>query len=102
MEYVACYRRGRPDLTPTALLDLWAGEQLDALTLTSSEGLRNLFDILDETGRSHLAHTPVFVPHQRIAEEARRLGVTNVITTPPGDDGLVAGLTDYFETSGQA
>ncbi len=102
VDYIACYRRGRPELSPALLLDLWGRRELDALTLTSSEGLRNLTDMLGEAGRARLAITPLFVPHQRIAEEAHRLGLGRVITTPPGDDGLVAGLIDFFETSGPA
>ena len=102
LDYIACYRRGRPERSPAPLLELWAQHELDAVTLTSSEGLRNLADMLDESGLAQLAATPVFVPHQRIAEEARRLGLRHVISTPPGDDGLVAGLIDFFETSGPA
>ena len=102
VDYIACYRRGQPEHSPALLLDLWGRRELDALTLTSSEGLRNLAEMLGEAGREKLAATPVFVPHQRIAEEARRLGLRHVISTPPGDDGLVAGLIDYFETSGPA
>lgn len=102
LDYVACYRRAKPDIDPAPLLSLWARDALDAVTLSSSEGLRNLADILGEGGLARLARTPVFVPHQRIAGEARRLGLTRVIPTPPGDAGLVAGLTEFFETCGQA
>ena len=96
VEYVSCYRRANPhgDLTP--LTDLWARRQCVALTVTSSEGLRNLYEMLDGDGRQALARTPLFVPHQRIAEEAGKLGLTQLIATPGGDEGLVAGLIAYF------
>lgn len=96
IEYVTCYRRSRPDVDPAPLLDLWARDALDAVTVTSSEGLRNLFDMVGPTGQARLRTTPVFVPHERIAEEARRLGLRQVILTAPGDEGLVAGLVDHF------
>jgi uroporphyrinogen-III synthase len=96
IEYVTCYRRSRPDVDPAPLLDLWARDALDAVTVTSSEGLRNLFDMVGPAGRARLRTTPVFVPHERIAEEARRLGLRQVILTAPGDEGLAAGLVDHF------
>ena len=42
--------------------------------MTSSEGLRNLFDMVGETGQIWLEKTPLFVSHERIArncQEAR-------------------------------
>jgi uroporphyrinogen-III synthase len=58
--------------------------------------LRNLWEILGKFGQSWLKKTPVFVPHARIAEQARLLGLQHISITGPGDDGLVAGLVDYF------
>ena len=96
VEYLCCYRRGRPAGGTQALQQLWASGQLDALILTSSEGLRNLYEMLDSDGRLLLTQTPVFVPHSRIAAEAGRLGLATVIVTPPGDEGLIQALIDYF------
>ena len=99
VEYLSCYRRGRPAADASPLLALWRRAQLDALTVTSSEGLRNLRAMLDVTGRQFLSQTPLFVPHSRIGEEAAKLGLTRVIATPPGDEGLVAGLIEHFGAS---
>jgi uroporphyrinogen-III synthase len=96
VEYVTCYRRGRPDLDPVPLLKLWAENRLDAVTVTSSEGLRNLVDMVGKLGQTWLKKTPLFVPHPRIASLARALGCHEVILTGPGDDGLVAGLLEHF------
>jgi uroporphyrinogen-III synthase len=96
VEYVACYRRGRPDLDPAPLHKLWGDGRLDAMTVTSSEGLRNLYDMVGKLGQAWLRKTPTFVPHARIAEAARALGLHEIILTGPGDDGLVKGLTDHF------
>ncbi|HEY6897361.1 MAG TPA: uroporphyrinogen-III synthase, partial [Rhodocyclaceae bacterium] len=41
VDYVTCYRRAKPDLDPAPLMKLWTDHALDAVTLTSSEGLRN-------------------------------------------------------------
>jgi uroporphyrinogen-III synthase len=97
VDILSCYRRTRPNHPPTALLDLWDDGHLDAITITSSEGLRNLFDIVGKLGQTYLKKTPLFVPHQRIAEQATALGCHEIIATGPGDDGLVAGLVGYFD-----
>ncbi|MDP2195710.1 MAG: uroporphyrinogen-III synthase [Rhodocyclaceae bacterium] len=96
VDYVVCYRRAKPALDPAPLLKLWGEGQLDALTVTSSEGLRNLYEMVGKLGQSWLRKTPTFVPHARIAEQARALGLTRVILTGPADAGLLAGLTEYF------
>jgi uroporphyrinogen-III synthase len=96
VDYVTCYRRARPRLDPAPLLRLWEEGRLDAVTLTSSEGLRNFFDMLGHLGQAWLKKTPAFVPHARIAEQAQVLGLTRVIPTDPGDGGLMAGLRAYF------
>jgi uroporphyrinogen-III synthase len=102
IEYVTCYRRAAPRLDPAPLLGLWEKGQLDAVTLTSSEGLRNFFDMVGRLGQAWLKKTPAFVPHLRIAEQAQALGLTKVIPTGPGDEGLMAGLMQYFESHGNS
>jgi len=96
VDYVSCYRRVRPDADAGPLLAAWARGEVDAVTATSSEGLRNLFDLLGEAGCERLEETPLFVPHARIAETARALGCRRVIETAPGDEGLVAGLAAFW------
>ena len=102
IEYVTCYRRARPQLDPAPLLKLWELGQLDAVTLTSSEGLRNFHEMIGRLGQAWLKKTPAFVPHVRIAEQAQALGLGNVIPTEPGDDGLMTGLVQYFESHGNS
>ena len=96
VEYAECYRRGRPKADTAPLLALWERRQLDAFTVTSSEGLANLCDMLGEAGRQWLKQTPLFAPHERIAAAARALGVQTVVLTGPGDEGLIAGLAAFF------
>jgi uroporphyrinogen-III synthase len=96
VDYVSCYRRTRPALDPAPLLKLWSEGRLDAMTVTSSEGLRNLYEMIGKVGQGWLKRTPTFVPHARIAEQAQALGLHNVVQTGPADTGLLAGLTDYF------
>ena len=94
---VECYRRARPE-SAAGLVEAWRERRVDAVTLTSSEGLDNLWAIFGAESRGYLAATPVFVPHPRIAEHARALGLREVIATPPADSGLIASLLEYFAT----
>lgn len=93
---IECYRRSRPATSPAAVIDAWRAGRLDAVTLTSSEGLDNLWAIFDAEGRAYLAATPAFVPHRAIAEHAQALGLRSVIVTAPADAGLLASLLEYF------
>jgi uroporphyrinogen-III synthase len=97
VEHVECYRRARADADPEPLLALWGRGELDAVTVTSSEGLRNLVELVGAAGAEPLRRTPLFVPHERIGAQARRLGFARVVPTGAGDAGLLAGLMSYFE-----
>lgn len=97
VEYAECYRRGKPDADAAALLHLWARGELSAVTVTSADSLRNLYDMLGKLGREWLKKTPLFVPHQRIAQVARELGLAEVVVTPLGDEAMVRELTAWFE-----
>ncbi|OGS99877.1 MAG: uroporphyrinogen III synthase [Gallionellales bacterium RIFCSPLOWO2_12_FULL_59_22] len=88
VEYAACYRRSKPQQDIAALLKAAP----DALTVTSSEALAYLWQMLDDAQRESLCGIPLFVPHQRIAELARRQGWRQVLLTDAGDDGLLSAL----------
>jgi len=96
VDYAECYRRGRPGTGVETLMKAWAAGEIDAAVVTSSEGLRNLHDIVGTAGRRHLAVTPLFVPHPRIAATANELGVRDVVVTATGDRAIAASLVEYF------
>ena len=95
VDCITCYRRSGPADGAAPLLAAWRAGQLAALTVSSSEGMRYLVDLLDAEGREFLQKTPVFVPHARIAENARALGLSNIILTDAADAGILAGLHAY-------
>lgn len=72
--YAVCYRR-LPPRTPdvAALARLMRGE-IDVITVTSAQGLRNLYDLAGETGRARLLGTPIVVVSERQARACRELG----------------------------
>lgn len=94
VEYVTCYLRRKPDMN--------AGEMLaaapSAITVTSSEALGHLWDMLAKADRTRIAGMPLFVPHERIATAARQQGWQHVVVTEAGDDGLLSGLIAWANT----
>ena len=95
VEYAECYRRQKPQADNGKLLYLWARNELHAITVTSSEVLRNLFDLVGKLGQQWLKKTPVFVPHIRIAQAAQELGLKQVIVTEAGDENMLASIVAW-------
>ena len=94
--YAECYRRVRASTDPEAIIARWKRGGLHAVTVMSGETLDNLQAMLESHGRQLLRTTPLFVPHASIAERAGRIGITEVVVTPPGDEGMVRGLRAWF------
>lgn len=97
--YAQCYRRSRSSADRAPLVSALARGAVHAVTVSSSEGLVNLHDKLDEAARERLRDTPLFVPHPRVAETAGRLGARRVVIAAPGDAELLERLVAYFRES---
>lgn len=91
VEYAECYRRIKPqaDIAPLLMQDI------DAVVITSREGLKNLHELLGENW-PRFQKKSFFVPHQRIADAAGLLGVAQTIVTTGGDAGCVEALSRHF------
>jgi uroporphyrinogen-III synthase len=96
VEYAECYRRTRPRADVQSLLRAWTNGEIHAVTVTSGEGLSNLFDMLGTLGRHWLRKTPLFVSHERIAARARELGIAHVVVAAGGDEALIEAIERYF------
>ena len=94
VEYAECYLRKKPsDMDTTTLMQVWSTGKIDAVIITSSEGLHNLFDIIGTVGQQLLKNTPVFTVHARIAQIAKELGLKKIVkTTSDGDRGILESL----------
>jgi uroporphyrinogen-III synthase len=66
------------------------------VSLTSGEGLANLFAMLGAAGRNYLCATPAFVSQPRIGSLASELGIRDVVVTGPGESATVAGMAQFF------
>lgn len=93
VEYAACYRRSKPQQDIAALLSA----DPDAISVTSSEALEHLRQMLENCGSEAWRDLPLFVPHPRIADLARQQGWGRVETTASGDDGLLSGLIAWAQ-----
>ena len=94
VDAVACYRRLAPGRAEP-LVSWLRNKAVDALTVSSSEGLRNLFALLDTENAARLTHLPCFVPHPRIAATAAELGLRRVVQTGAADAGILRALREY-------
>jgi uroporphyrinogen-III synthase len=93
VEYAVCYRRAAPP--GASMRRAWA-DGVDAVTVSSAEGLANLLAMLGEDAPGSLRSTPLFVPHPRVAEEARRRGLERVVVAGPADAQMAAALVAHF------
>ncbi len=74
IEYAECYRRVRPNADVTPLLRRWARGEIDIVSVTSVDGLHNLFDMLGKAGQHWLIRTPLVTVSTRMTEVCRELG----------------------------
>jgi uroporphyrinogen-III synthase len=94
VDYVACYRRAKPQRGAAGLAEAFRERRIHAVTITSSQGLDNLWALADSAARAAWRACPTFVPHPRIAARAREFGLP-VVETGAGDAGLLAGLLEW-------
>jgi uroporphyrinogen-III synthase len=99
VEYAACYQRSKPQNDAGILLS----EHPNAITVTSSEALGHLWQMLGDKGQKDFRNTPILVPHERIAGLAKQQGWQQVILTGSGDDGVFSSLIRWADNrmSGQ-
>ena len=91
VEYAACYQRSKPQWGISELLDA----SPDAITVTSSEALKYLWQMLGDAQSDNISGIPLFVPHKRIAELAHQQGWKRVQLTGAGDEGLLSALITW-------
>jgi len=91
VEYVSCYQRSKPQQDKGVLM----AAEPDAITVTSSEALGYLWQMLDDNDRAALRNTALFAPHARIAGLAREQGWPRVHVTASGDDGMFSALITW-------
>jgi uroporphyrinogen-III synthase len=97
VEYADCYRRAPAKTDPAPLLALWQRGGVHAVTVSSSEGLKNFVTLV---GAPRLAAIPLFVPHARVAARALEHGAREVVVSGPADAAVLERLVAYFHERG--
>lgn len=101
VDQLACYRR-RPVSLPEGLmaarLEDW---QIDAVLISSGEGLGNLLATLSAEETAKLWQTTVIVPSERVAEQARAAGLERVrLAANASDDAMLDALDQWRQETG--
>ena len=79
VEYAECYRRAKPDTDAATIEQHWAAGEIDVVTATSVEGIKNLFDLLGAKGKALMQNTAIVVISQRMADACRSIGLKGPI-----------------------
>jgi uroporphyrinogen-III synthase len=97
VRYAECYRRAAPSADISGLLRAWARHGLDAVIVTSVEGLHHLYDALGQVGRQWLTKTPLVVVGTRQRDACRALGLQGPLIVAAGadDETLIAALCSW-------
>ncbi len=97
VRYVETYERKTPSLPPLT------GQQiasLDAITISSNEGLNNLITLIKDTRLLH--HIPLIVPGKRSATLAKQYGFNIIVTASSAtDEATLSALSDHLSVPDQ-
>ena len=92
VRYVETYRRSLPSHEPLTQQRI---DDLDAITISSNDGLDNLVTLMEDP--SLLIDVPVFVPSVRVVRQARQHGFKTVIQAASAtDEDMISALIRYF------
>lgn len=97
VEYAEVYRRVKPNVDVSPLLDRWRKGQIHATVVTSGEVLSNLVAMIGFEGLALLRKTPLITISERVRQQALELGIQQVISaTGASDAALVQALTQSW------
>jgi uroporphyrinogen-III synthase len=93
IRYVETYRREIPPHPPLTQLQV---SSLDAITISSNEGLDNLVTLMEDP--TLLIDIPLFVPSSRAVTLARQHGFRSIIAAENAtDEAMLTALTEFFD-----
>ena len=80
------YKRKIPDADIQPLLENWSQNQIQWVTVTSNETLKNLYYMLNEQGQEWLRNSRLIVPSERCQQLAQQLGVKQILLAQAATD----------------
>ena len=94
IRYVETYKRTLPSLLPLTKKQI---ESLDAITVSSNEGLENFITLMH--GAEQVQNIPLVLPSRRTAMLAGQYGFNTIITAQNAtDDATLSALNQYFSS----
>lgn len=96
VDELACYRRSCPQLSAGEMGQILAGRQIQAILLSSGEGLENLLALLSGEETTKFRDIGLVVPSLRVEKMAREAGFTQVFTAAnASDEEMLAALQQW-------
>lgn len=92
--FAECYQRINPQTNCDVLMQAYAKQQLHSIVVTSSEAMRHLLDLANDT--DWLQEVTLCVNHARIAELPMQLGLKVNISDAPGDEAMFNNITTCY------
>jgi uroporphyrinogen-III synthase len=86
VDQLACYQRDKPDRPKGDLFKQIRDINCQVLLLSSGEGLLNMVSLLSADELAALAHLPLILPSERVAEQARKFGFSDLTVARNASD----------------
>ena len=95
IDYFECYERSRPQIEADILSRLWDKNSLHGIILTSAEGLKNLYQMVNKNDLPRLNTTPLYVISSTMVELCGKLGykLTPVLMPSAHDEDVLESVT---------
>ncbi len=100
VDYFECYKRTLPDNDNNILSRLWDKDTLHGIILTSAEGLKNLYQMVNKKDLPRLNRTPLYVISSTMVELCKDLGYKSipVLMHSASDDDVLESVTGHCKT----
>jgi uroporphyrinogen-III synthase len=95
IDYFECYERSCPQINADVLSQLWDRNSIQGIILTSAEGLKNLYQMVNKNDLSRLNTTPLYVISSTMVELCGKLGykLTPVLMPSAHDEDVLESVT---------
>jgi len=95
VSYAEVYRRDCPDSDTGQLVSSWKNGEINYVTATSGESLKNLITLIGSTEQELLRQTPLLTVSKRIEKMAHNAGIKQVIVSKqPYNESLIETLIE--------
>jgi uroporphyrinogen-III synthase len=100
---LSCYKRIAPKLPPGTLAQQLQEHQIEAVAISSGEGLLNFLALLSPQETINLTGMTLVVPSQRVARQAGEAGFAHVVLADnASDDAVLQALVNWHQTAGDS